>query len=168
VRLVDDDEKLVPPVKTRFWRNEPMVLVVQPERAAHLANKVEVAPADLRKLHHTFLMPQDSRTYSGVSGYLRKLKLGRCFDYKAQVRNVNEALTHVIADDGVSILPECLVAESEGQGKVSTFLLRPAFQQRLGFLYLENSLKATSVSAFLDCLGEGKNSKFLPTNRRHL
>lgn len=163
VSFREKDEKIAPPVKRHFWRNEPMVLVVERERATRLSSKIEVAPSDFGNLHHTFLtMAEDSRMYNNVSTYLRRLKISRCFDYKVPVQDVKSALAQVIEDRGVTIVPERMAAEAEAQGKIEVFLLRPPLERRLDFLYLENGLKKASVNAFLDCLGEGKKPKYLP------
>jgi DNA-binding transcriptional LysR family regulator len=160
VSFLNPDEKIAAPVKRHFWRNETMVLVVARERAAPLSTKIQVGRDDFRGIHDTFVtMPEDSRMYSSVSAYLKRLKIGRCFSYRIPAQDAAAALEQVIDDRGVSILPERVAAEAEAQGKVASFLLMPQLQQSLDFLYRENSLKIASIQSFLECLEDGKSTK---------
>jgi DNA-binding transcriptional LysR family regulator len=145
-------QRIAPPVILRFWRNEPMVLVVEYQRAAmRLSNRSKATPEDLRGLHHTFFtMPENSGMYNAVNEYLKKFSAP--FRYKVPVRNESEALTAVIADKGVSILPQPAVEKAADDLKFDEFLLAPALVRPLALLYREHSLKEKSVAAFLECI----------------
>jgi len=143
--------RIAPPVVMHFWRSELMVLVVESERAMRLSKRSKATPEDLRGLHHTlFTMPENSGMYNVVNEYLRKCSA--TFRYKVPVRDESEALAAVIADKGVTILPESAVEKAADQLKLDEFVLAPALVRPLALLYRENSLKKEAVDALLECI----------------
>jgi DNA-binding transcriptional LysR family regulator len=145
--------RIAPPVALHFWRNEPMVLVVEYQRAMRLSDRPKATPDDLRGLHHTFFaMPENSGMYNAVNDYLKRYAIR--FRYKVPVRNESEALSAVIADKGVSILPKRAVEHAADGLKVDEFELAPVLARPLALLYRENGLKKQPVDVFLECIKE--------------
>jgi DNA-binding transcriptional LysR family regulator len=157
VSFLGKEEGVAPPVARRFWRSEEMVLVVNHARSGLMTKNAAVRPVDFKDLHQTFFtMPENTRMYNAVNGYLRKHGIHKFFRYKVPVEDVNAALREVMKGRGVSILPEPAVRQALIEQKIETFLLAPSLTRPLDLLYRENSFKKVPVQAFLECIDESK------------
>ena len=161
VSFPPSQEEIALPVKLQFWRNEPMVAVMEFVAAIRVPNQVEITPHYLATLDDTFYtMPANTATYHAVNEYLKK----HCvkFKYKVPVANAAEALRRILKGNGVSILPEPVVEQAAHYLKVEKFLLNPYFVRPIYVVFREDSLKKALVETFLKCLPDSKNSPKKP------
>ena len=159
VAVISYPPKVVRPLVSLPWMDEPMLLVVKAAAAAkQLPNVTTVTRREVVGLHKTFFtMRLNSPMRNAVNKYLavHRFEVGR----QEEVESVLEALPLVEQGAGISILPASALVEAIQRNSIKAFHLEPEIKRPLGLLYRDNTRKPEALKSFLACFGPSEMPK---------
>jgi len=134
------------------WRQEPMVLVVNPSH--RLAGRAEVEPAELAG-ERFISFDEDLAIRKALDRFLRDC--GVAVERGLEFDNIQMIKEAVAAGSGISILPQQTVAEEVERKRLVTSVLRGAELSRpVGILYRKGKKLSPTAKAFVEFLrGKG-------------